>query len=97
MSKPRAKAVKSGVAPRRSGGGFPWGLVLIVMAGVAGVVAFNAARSKPAAPPVATWPTGDYSFLPTAQNKTPAPAPVPAVISWIPGGEFSIRSTVDGA
>jgi formylglycine-generating enzyme required for sulfatase activity len=30
------------------------------------------------------------AFLPTVQNKTPAPTDAPAGMSWIPGGEFSM-------
>ncbi len=34
-------------------------------------------------------------FLPTAENKTPAPGPSPEGMVWIPGGEFSMGSTVE--
>src|SRR4029450_10497373 len=36
------------------------------------------------------------NFLPTVENKTPAPGPIPQGMVWIPGGEFSIGSAASG-
>jgi len=35
------------------------------------------------------------AFQPTVENKTPAPGPAPEGMVWIPGGEFSMGSSVE--
>jgi formylglycine-generating enzyme required for sulfatase activity len=65
---------------------------------VAGVVAFAVLRAPPARP-VAPASTKEKDatpasscFMPTISDKTPAPAPPPEGMVWIPGGEFSMGS-----
>src|SRR5262245_59647417 len=36
----------------------------------------------------------ESEFQPTVENKTPAPGTAPEGMAWIPGGEFSMGSTV---
>jgi formylglycine-generating enzyme required for sulfatase activity len=55
---------------------------------VAAVVAIVVAtRTNTAAPPAVAPPA---AFLPTVSNATGPPAPAPAGMVWIPGGEFSM-------
>ncbi len=71
---------------------------LIALAGVVAVVAFAVFHSSfsPASQPtvVTSQPTpgtGETTaFTPTIPNTTPAPAPAPDGMVWIPGGEFSM-------
>ena len=65
------------------------------LAGGVAALVWQAARPKRetpvpegAGPPVAAAQAA--SFLPTVENKTPAPGPAPAGMVWIPGGEFSM-------
>ena len=46
------------------------------------------AAGNPARP--ATEAATSNRFLPTAENKNPAPGPAPDGMVWIPGGEFSM-------
>ncbi len=71
------------------------GLALVSLAAVA--LVFSAERPKPAAgnPPAASTPAQNSDFLPTVENKTPPPGPAPVGMVWIPGGEFSMGSTVE--
>jgi formylglycine-generating enzyme required for sulfatase activity len=39
--------------------------------------------------------TGSSLFLPTAESKTPEPGAAPEGMVWIPGGEFSMGSTIE--
>jgi sulfatase modifying factor 1 len=68
---------------------------------VAGVVAFGKFRSAPGSPStLASQKSGEAApaspFAPTIPNKTPAPAPAPAGMVWISGGEFSMGSDETG-
>jgi formylglycine-generating enzyme required for sulfatase activity len=65
---------------------FAGAAILLVIAATAWYVT----RTKPA---VDTAPGDDAEFLPTIENKSPAPGPVPEGMVWIPGGEFSMGST----
>jgi formylglycine-generating enzyme required for sulfatase activity len=74
----------------------PWVVGGVIV--VAGAVAFAVFRSPPTDPSSAPGPNGkevaaaSSPFPPTVPNKTPAPAPVPEGMVWIPGGEFSMGS-----
>ncbi len=80
--------------PPRATRAWPW---FIVAAAVASALVWNANRPKPeslASANADVSPTASVSspFAPTLPNKTPAPAPAPEGMAWIPGGEFSMGS-----
>jgi sulfatase modifying factor 1 len=60
-----------------------------VLAGVAAVWGVGTPFSKPVHASVPDTSSRN-GFLPTIQNKTPAPGNPPAGMNWIPGGEFSM-------
>ena len=65
---------------------------------VAAVALWNQPRRGPAAPASANgqpaFAAATSAFAPTVPNPAPAPAPAPEGMVWIPGGEFSMGSTV---
>jgi formylglycine-generating enzyme required for sulfatase activity len=61
----------------------------VIILGIA-ASAWYVTRSKPVAE-VSPGETTD--FLPTVENKTPAPGAAPEEMVWVPGGEFSMGST----
>ena len=84
--------------PPRATRAWPW---FIVAAAVASALVWNANRPKPeslASANTDVSPTASVSspFAPTLPNKTPAPAPAPEGMAWIPGGEFSMGSDATG-
>ena len=60
-----------------------------ILAGIAAVWGVEAQFHKPVHASVSDIYTQNL-FLPTIQNKAPAPANPPAGMNWIPGGEFSM-------
>ena len=62
-----------------------WLVAVGVIAGLV-VLAVYAMRSRPPATETSASP----GFLPTAENRDPAPGPAPEGMVWIPGGEFSM-------
>jgi formylglycine-generating enzyme required for sulfatase activity len=66
---------------------------MAVVAGLA-TLAFNAMRSQPGrrGNALVSPAASESPVLPTIPNKTPAPAPAPEGMLWIPGGEFSMGS-----
>src|SRR5262245_8504165 len=76
-----------------------WGLAGVVV--VVAVVAFAVFRPSPSPKLGADATPRDAEagmashFAPTVPNKTPAPTPAPEGMVWIPGGEFSMGSTVE--
>jgi sulfatase modifying factor 1 len=60
-----------------------------ILAGIAAVWGAETEFHKPVHASVSDISTRNI-FLPTIQNKVPAPANTPAGMSWIPGGEFSM-------
>ncbi len=60
-----------------------------ILAAIAVVWSAEAVPHKAVRASVSKISTGN-TFLPTIQNKAPAPANPPAGMSWIPGGEFSM-------
>jgi formylglycine-generating enzyme len=77
-------------------------MIALVVVGVAVATAIKIQPSKrPGSaadgvnPATATDSASLSPFLPTVENKTPAPASPPEGMVWIPGAEFSMGSTVD--
>ena len=66
-----------------------WVLGAMIILGIS-ASAWYATRSKPV---VEASPVEATDFLPTAEDKTPAPGAPPDGMVWIPGGEFSMGST----
>jgi len=64
------------------------GLVVAVATIVAASLVYKS-RSHASGPPIALSGVGS-GFLPTVENRRPAPDAVPAGMNWIPGGEFSM-------
>ena len=66
---------------------------------VAAAGLWNQTRRGPATPATANVPPASAAatsaFAPTVPNRTPAPTPAPEGMVWIPGGEFSMGSTVE--
>ena len=62
-----------------------WLVAVGVIAGLV-VLGVYAMRSRPPATETSASP----GFLPTAENRDPAPGPAPEGMVWIPGGEFSM-------
>ena len=80
--------------PPRTIKAWPW---FIVAAVVVSALVWNATRPKPessASAKAGASSTAPVSspFAPAIPNKTPAPAPAPEGVVWIPGGEFSMGS-----
>src|ERR1019366_6775410 len=69
-----------------------------VVAAVVGFAVFKFSRahstSTAGMKPKITEAEPASPFAPTIPNKTPAPPPAPEGMVWIPGGEFSMGSTV---
>ncbi len=91
MPKPRLKNLKPETPTHRSSSAWKGCLATVLVVALA-AWAFNAIRSKP---PVPAKTTASASFLPTVENQTPPPGPAPEGMVWIPGGEFSMGSTVE--
>jgi formylglycine-generating enzyme len=78
------------------------GTGLIIVAALT-VLAVKRSRSKATAPNTIESPAaceacpsvGSIAFAPTAANSAGAPGPAPQGMVWIPGGEFSMGSTVE--
>jgi formylglycine-generating enzyme required for sulfatase activity len=77
------------------------GCALIILAAIT-ALAVRSSRSKPTlnttagtAACEACPSVGSIAFAPTASNSVSPPGPVPAGMVWIPGGEFSMGSTVE--
>ena len=90
MSKPRLQSAKPKTAQRHARNLWRWGIAAAFGAILAALV-FQARRSNPTRT-VETPPSS--AFLPTVENKTPPSGPAPEGMVWIPGGEFSMGSTV---
>ena len=72
-----------------------------VVAVIAGILVYAKFSPSPASPGTAgSSKSGEAAaslpFAPTVPNKTPAPAPAPEGMVWIPGGEFSMGSDAAG-
>lgn len=70
------------------------------VAAVASALACNATSPQPEPPASAKVDTvstapGSSAFAPTNPNQTAAPGPAPDGMVWIPGGEFSMGSSVE--
>ena len=66
------------------------------------VFAIRSARTRPSRSPTTaastaceSCPIGAITFAPTIPNSSSPPSPAPAGMVWIPGGEFSMGSTVE--
>jgi formylglycine-generating enzyme required for sulfatase activity len=69
-------------------------IVALAAGGTYGILRHHGGPLAPATLPPAETASGSL-FAPTVPNKTPAPTPAPAGMVWIPGGEFSMGSTVE--
>jgi formylglycine-generating enzyme required for sulfatase activity len=90
----RRRNLKMVAHGQRSGVAFPsrwkWaGAVIFAIAlVVAGAVLLNQSTQV-------NGPSAAAAFLPTVENKTPPPTPAPEGMVWIPGGQFSMGSTIE--
>ena len=98
MSQRRSAPTRRVASAARHRKVWPW--VAVVVVGIVLVIAARTLRSKPATPatsppvtkvsaPAPEMPAS-ARFLPTVENKNLRPAPAPAGMVWIPGGEFSM-------
>jgi sulfatase modifying factor 1 len=79
----------SNVKSLSRGDRYPALVTAAILAGIAATWGAEARFHKPVHASVSDISTRN-TFLPTIQNKAPAPANPPAGMSWIPGGEFSM-------
>src|SRR5215831_11638409 len=93
------KKKRPGKRNRRAG--IILGMVLIIIAAIT-VLAVGRSRSKPAPNTIelsaaceACPSVGAIAFVATVPNSGGAPGPAPEGMVWIPGGEFSMGSTVE--
>ena len=87
---------KAATVPRRKFGRWIGAGAVVVIA----VVAYVKLHSPPGSPAAVARLTNDLAapnskFAPTVPNSFPPPAPAPLGMVWIPGGEFSMGSTVE--
>ena len=87
----RSQAKREKPSQRRSGRAWKWCIATIGVIGLS-TLAFKSLRSTPAK---AVETTEASPFLATIENKTPAPGAAPEGMVWVPGGEFSMGSTVE--
>jgi formylglycine-generating enzyme required for sulfatase activity len=89
------------LAARRRPAGRVWLTALVVVAAlVAGLALWamrplhGSARRAPRIFETSHSPTSLTGFEPTVANSSSAPGPAPAGMVWVPGGEFSMGSSV---
>lgn len=68
-------------------------MIAILVAGMLSLRLWRSSEASGALEVAGQSPTSP--FLPTSENKTPPPSPNPEGMVWIPGGEFSMGSTVE--